>query len=87
MRIHCITIIQVISVDGEETYTHYFKSKCHPTCPDIIVEEIEQKRKMYCAQIAGSLQLDFGDAKSQTVKEVNPTHTNIFSQLILSLKH
>ena len=62
--------MQMMNDDGEQTYSHYFKSKCHPACPDIIVKEIEAKKKFHLGQVQVSLGLDSVGVQSRTVKEV-----------------
>jgi hypothetical protein len=54
----------------DERYTHYFKSKCHPQCPSIIVRSIEEKCKIYVNEVLDALSLELIDIKPRTVQEV-----------------
>jgi hypothetical protein len=60
--------------DDEEFFTNYFKSHCHPTCPDITVQEIEQKKTQFLAQVAVKMGLGTVDPRPRTVKEVKTIH-------------
>ena len=48
--------LQFASLD--ERYTHYFRSNCHPTCPDIQVHEIDDKWAEYISAAKTALSLD-----------------------------
>lgn len=50
--------------DGEEYFTHYFQSGCHPVCPDIFVEEIDEKKR----QFVRGLEVSFAAAKPKESK-------------------
>ena len=50
------TVLQFASLD--DRYTHYFKSGCHPTCPDIRVQSIDDKCAEYISEAKAALSLD-----------------------------
>ena len=43
--------------DDEESFSNYFKSHCHPKCPDITVQQIEHKKTQFLAQVAAKFGL------------------------------
>ena len=55
---------------GDEVFTHYFKSGCHPECPDIIVNAIEQKAHKYITEVQQNLGFDLGEIPSVTVAQI-----------------
>ena len=55
------TVLQFASLD--ERYTHYFRSSCHPTCPDIQVQEIDDKWAEYISAAKTALSLDDVDVR------------------------
>jgi hypothetical protein len=67
----CSFVLQATtSQDGEEFFTHYFKSGCHPRdIPDIIVRAIHEKTKFYVSEAAQALMINAVD-KPRTVKQV-----------------
>jgi dephospho-CoA kinase len=60
--------------DDEDSFSNYFKSHCHPECPDITVQQIEQKKTQFLAQVAEKFGLETVDPQSSTVKEVKTAH-------------
>ena len=59
------------SQDGEQTFSHYFKSKCHPACPDITVTAIKDKTAFHLLKVQDNLGLEsLADVRTLTVKEV-----------------
>ena len=65
--------LQMKNDDDEEFFSNYFKSHCHPKCPDITVQQIEQKKTNFLAQVAVKFGLEDVDPQSRTVKEVVKT--------------
>ena len=56
--------------DGDEVFTHYFKSGCYPKCPDIIVDAIEQKAHQYITEARQTLGLGLEEMTRLTVAQV-----------------
>ena len=51
-----VALLPMVGAMGR--YTHYFKSGCHPTCPDIRVQSIDDKCAEYISEAKAALSLD-----------------------------
>jgi len=63
-------------------FTHYFKSNCHPNCPEIVLKANADKVKAYVLEVAKYLTLQDVDIQPRSVKQVSLSvpytpHTNI----------
>ena len=76
----CNANIKTLSQEDLQTgqtavYTHYFESKCNPEFPkkQVIVKEIERKKKEYLKDVKNTLELEqskISSVKSRAIKEV-----------------
>jgi len=55
----------------EVVFTHYFKSNCHPNCPEIVVKANADKVKSYVLEISRFLMLQDADIQPRSVKQVS----------------